>query len=361
MPTTPVLDLHRQSGAVIGETFGWQLPAVYSSLADEYEATTRRVALVDRSYIGRLELRGVDALELLDRLSTNKLDDLDAAGRGMYTVLTSNKGRILGLLFVLKLEDRLLVLTGPEHRRKVADRIDFYTFAEDVGVSDVTGELAMLAVTGPKAPSLLEAVVGPTAASVPRHGSTTADIDGVDVRIVRTDFAALPGYDLIVPARRAAQLWSRLMERGAGFGLRPVGMRALDLVRVERGVPVHGRELTEDHNPLEADLTEFISFNKGCYIGQEVVARLNTYDKVQRRLVGLSWGGRDGPVPGAGLHLDGAKVGEVTSKTWSPLRNQGIGLGYVRQAHAGQGTRLTTESPDGGLDVRVEGLPFPSG
>ena len=272
MLTSPVLDLQKEAGAALADAYGWRLPNTYSSVAEEYEAATQGVGLLDRSYVGRLKLTGKDGLDLLNRLSTNKLEDL-TVGQGMYTVLTSNKGRILDLLFVLRLDDHLLVLTGPENRRKVADWIDLYTFTEEVAVQDVTEEMAILAVMGSKAASLLDELTAPASGgSLSKYDSALASIGDTEVLVIRTDFAGLPGYDMALPASQARQLWRELSNRGAGLGIKPVGMGALDVVRVEQGVPMYGEELTEAINPLEANLLDFISFDKGCYVGQEVVA-----------------------------------------------------------------------------------------
>ena len=358
MPTSPVLELHKEDGAAVVEAHGWRLLMVYSSVAEEYRAATEGVGLLDRSYVGRLKLGGQDALDLLNRLSTNKLDDMTAVGQGIYTVLTSNKGRVMDLLFVSRLDDHLLVLTGPENRRKVMAWIDFYTFAEDIAVEDVTERTSMLAVMGPRATRLLDDLTGRRVSSLASYGSLSATIDGADVLVMRTDFAGPPGYDLALPTSRVPQLWNRMLDLGAEHGLRPVGMDALEVVRVEHGVPAHGRELTEEVNPLEANLRDFVSFNKGCYIGQEVVARLNTYKKVQRHLVGLSWDGEHILEPGASLEAEGKGVGVVTSAVRSLRLSKAIGLGYVRKAHAAPGAHLTMTSEKGDVAVRVEELPF---
>jgi len=358
MLTSPVLELQRQAGANVGEAYGWRLPSTYSSLAEESEAATRRVGVLDRSYVGRLKLTGRDGLDLLNRLSTNDLEELTTPGQGTYTVLTSNKGRILDLLFVLRLEDHLLMLTGAENRQKVADWIDFYTFTEDVAIRDETEETAMLAVMGPNAASLLDNLTGEAVSALPRYGSVSARIGGIEVLVIRTDFARLPGYDIAVSSAQAGQLWTQLLSMGAELGVKPVGMEALEVVRIEQGVPVYGKELSEDVNPLDANLLEFISFSKGCYVGQEVVARLNTYEKVQKYLVGLSWNLDNTPVLGAGLFLEGKRVGGITSAVKSPRLGKAIGLGYVRKTQAQPGVRLTIESADVQIAAQVEELPF---
>ena len=315
--------------------------AVYSSVRDEFRAATEGAALADRSHLGRLRLSGVDALDLLNRLSTNNLDDL-AVGDVQGTALTTNKGRVIDLLYALRRDDDLLVITGPETCQRVAEWIDFYTFIEDVVVTDVTEETTMLSLVGRAAASAL-----PSLADVPLYGSATLTIEGIDALALRTDFAGIDGYDLIAPVEDAPALWGAL----EGMGAVPVGAHALELVRIGNGVAGYGSELAEDYNPLEAGLMDFISFNKGCYIGQEVVARLNTYDKVQKHLVGLSWDGDDAPEPPAALLYDGKQVGTLTSVAAATLDGKGLGLGYLRKAYVQEGARLAT---DCGVGVVVE-------
>lgn len=334
-----VSDTQTQSGASLQNG---RIPAAYSSVREEYAAATHGVGVIDRSHTGRLKASGEDALDLLNRLSTNKLDDL-AIDAVMGTALTTNKGRIIDLLFALRQADYLLILTAPETRRRVADWIDFYTFVEDVTVEDATDDTAMFSLMGDGAADTL-----PSLTDLPLYGSASLDVDGVATLALRTDFAGTRAYDLIAPASDAQRLWNGLTDRGAT----PVGYAAWELLRIERGVPLQGRELTEDYNPLEANLWDFISFNKGCYIGQEVVARLNAYDKVQRHLARLSWEDGDRPAQGDALYADGRRIGALTSVA-PPECARSVGLGYVRKAHAEPGVRLQT---DAGVEVEVDAV-----
>ena len=312
-----------------------------------YQALTRGVGVVDRSDVGRLLLRGADAVDLVERLSTNALTEL-AVGQGAATVLTTNKGRILDLLLVLRRESDLLVLTGPNNQGRVAEWVDFYTFVEDVSVEDVTSTTAMLGVVGPDAPAAVEAATGVAASELAPYESRAGIVARVEALVVRSDPVGEPGYDVIVPADARQEALDALLSADAV----PVGAEALDLVRIERGVPAFGHELTEAFNPLEAGLIDIISFTKGCYVGQEVVARLNTYDKVQKRLMRMRWDSGAGPEPGAKLVLDGKQVGVVTSAAVSP-DGGGVGLGYVRRAHASEGVVLPVEGGD--LSVELVG------
>ena len=318
---------------------------------DEYEALTRGVGIVDRSEVGRLILRGDDAVDLMERLSTNALTELEV-GEGAATVLTTNKGRILDLLLVLRRGGDLLVLTGAGNQGRVAEWVDFYTFVEDVSVEDVTSATAMLGVIGPGAAAVVEAAAGVSAAELGLYESRSGTVGGVEALVVRTDLVGEPGYDVVVPADDHGEALDALLSVDAVPAPVKVGGEALDLVRVERGVPAFGRELTEAFNPLEAGLIDIISFTKGCYVGQEVVARLNTYDKVQKRLMRMSWGDGGGPEPGAKLALDGRQVGVVTSAAAS-MAGGGVGLGYVRLAHASAGVALPGEG--GAFSVELVG------
>ncbi len=346
MTNSPLLDLHTSAGASTTEAYGWTLPGVYSSTSQEYLAATETAGLVDRSYLGRLEITGADGLDLLNRLSTNKLDDLQV-GEGAITALTSNKGRIVDLLHVLRLEDRLMVLTGPENRQKVAEWIDFYTFVEDITVEDVTEDTAMVSLIGPRAESIVLQVCEGEVAMPGSAGTVGVRVDGVDATLVRSDLGRLPEYAIVVQVAGAQTLWEAMLRQYAV----PVGMDVLEAIRVERGVPVAGKELTEDYNPLEAGLLDYVSFNKGCYIGQEVVTRLDTYDKVQKHLVGLAFQGASVPAEGATLFAGGKRTGTVTSLATSPASGDAIGLGYVRKAEAASGTRLNVGSDAGDVAV----------
>jgi len=332
-------------------------PAAFLTTKQEYATVTEAAGLVNRSSVGLLKIMGTDTLDLLDRLSTNKLVDLQA-GQGKYSVLTSNKGRVIDLLFVAMREDHMLVLTGPHTRSRVAEWIDFYTFAEDVTITDLSNAMSMLAVVGPAASRVLDETSGEPLSSLGPHESAQAEFGGLDVIVIRTDFARIPSYDLVVAASDEKPLWEKLVRSGEPIGLKPVGSQALEVVRIEQGVPVQGKELNEDANPLEAGLFDHVSFNKGCYIGQEVVARLDTYDKVQRKLVGVSWHENAAPVEHAPLRAADTTVGQVTSYAHSFRLGKALALAYVRNAHAKPGLALSMDSTDGPISVRVEDLPL---
>ena len=329
---------------------GLALPAHFGDAAREYTAAREATALLDSSAFGRLRITGADALDLLNRLSTNKLIDLQP-GSGAGTVLTTNKGRILDLLVVANLGEELLVITSPGNQERVAEWIDLYTFGEDITVEDVTQSASLLSVVGPQAAYAL----GEAVASLELFDSADVELGGRPLKVIRTDALGVAGYDVVVPVEHAASVWLDLADHGAA----PIGEIAAEAVRVEQGIPRYGRELGEDYNPNEAGLLPFISFDKGCYIGQEVVVRLNTYRKVQKRLMGIAFDG-ERPETDALLEADGKQVGFLTSVVDSPALGKPLALAYVRTAHAEAGLAVEARSGSCSVSGVTLELPLPS-
>ena len=167
---------------------------------------------MDRSDVGRLLLTGDDALDLLNRLSTNELATLEV-GAGAATVLTTNKGRIVDLLHVHRSEDRLVVFTSPDNQQRVAEWIDFYTFVEDVAVEDVTGETAMLSLTGLDSTKFLDKLTDGQASSLATHGRLSAQVSGVAAEAYRSDFLGPPSFDIVVDAEHRDNLFGVLTDK----------------------------------------------------------------------------------------------------------------------------------------------------
>ncbi|PKB65304.1 MAG: hypothetical protein BZY80_00560 [SAR202 cluster bacterium Io17-Chloro-G2] len=325
------------------ERFGWELPVTISTAANEYLGATAGVAVHDISYVGRLHAIGEDALDLLNRLSTNKVDEL-ASGQGAPTILTTDSGRILDLIQVVNMGDHTLMITSPELQQALIEWLDKYTIMEDLEVEDHTTRYAMLHLLGPHSRQWLEQTGSVDLASLSPYGAMPAKIAGVAVQVIDKPFGPLPGFALLLSNQDAPELWTHLMETG----VTPMGTEAYETVRVENAVPAYGAEMGEPYNPLEAGLIGSIDFAKGCYIGQEVIARLDTYQKVQKHLMTLRFSAESTPMAGSGLVQDGRVIGRVTSLGSIPGgRDNGhvVGLGYVRKAFALEGTRLELEAP----------------
>jgi len=298
--------------------------------------------------VGRFRATGKDMLDLLNRLSSNKLEELPP-GTGEGTILPTNKGRVIDLLHIFARDDHLLLLTSPQTRERIAEWIDLYTFLEEASLEDVTESSAMLSVLGPQAADFLQRVLGASAVHMEPYGSLTVSVGGHDVTLLRSDPLRAPGFDLVVAGEYAPELWETLVAEGAV----PIGEQTFDLLRIQEGVLRYGPEMSEELNPWEANLQEYINFEKGCYIGQEVILRLNTYKKVQRRLMALAFSEGATVAAGDKLHKGEQEVGEVTSVARRPTSGDLIGLGLVKRdfavaetvLRAGDATATVSELP----------------
>ena len=329
-------------GAHFHDHNGWELPESFSLASEEYQTAITGVAIHDMSYTGRLRATGADVLDLINRLSTNKVDELQP-GQGAPTIMTTDAGRIVDLIHVVNAGDHVLVLTSPETQQPIIDWLDRYTIMDDVEFEDVTGSTAMLVLLGPGAEDALVKAAGQGPALIdrlPANGSATVEIEGITALAVRRSLGEVPAFSLVLPAEDAPALWGILL----ASGVTPIGTDAYDAVRVAYGVPAYGHEMSETFNPLEAGLIGSIDFAKGCYIGQEVIARLDTYQKVQKHLVTLTFAPGARVSQGDALVQEGKKVGMVTSL--SPVTGSAlVGLGYVRKANASTGSRFDLEAP----------------
>jgi hypothetical protein len=347
MNRTPLHSLHAQRGAAFGAWSGWELAQDFGDPKAEYMAATQGVALLDRSANSRFRVSGKDALDLLNRLTSNKVNPLPP-GSGAGTLLTTNKGRVIDLLHLFATEQGLLMLASPGAQQRVAEWIDAYTFLEEVSLEDATEGTAQIGLLGPGAEGLLRRITGEAPPHLERYGSAGVALAGGQALLLRSDPLNTPGYDLVAPGSQAVALWGALAQAGAT----PMGETTYDLLRIEAGIPRHGWEVSEEVNPWEVALEEYIHFAKGCYIGQEVVLRLKTYDKVQRRLVRLAFSGPGAQV-GAKLRKGEAEAGRLTSVAVHPLTGEQLGLGLVRAALASVGTELNVAGAGEGTAVQA--------
>ena len=292
------------------------------------DAVSASCAVADRSDLGRLIATGPDLLSLLHRLSTGDVKDL-RPGQGRETVVTNAKGRIVERLFVHHLgDDGVLLVAGPGGAPRVQAHLQKFTFAENTGLSDVTAATFAFALLGPRWTEAALAVAIPELAP---YGSASCTLAGVRVHAARTNGFDANGVLLIGPREEAPRVRDTLVDAATRFGGGAIEAEVLEAWRIRNGLPAPGCELTEDHNPLEAGLHDAVSFTKGCYVGQEVVARLNTYGKVSRTLVVLEFeSGTSIPALGAAIVHGGSAVGAVTSATLPPGQLCPVALAYVK-------------------------------
>lgn len=339
-------------------------------MEESIAAVKSGVVLCDRSHWGRIEVADGDRLRFLHNQSTNDFMAMQP-GQGGETVFVTSTARTLDLVSAFVQTDSVLLLTHPSCRESLLKWMDrFIFFADKVKLTDRTEETVTFSLLGPQSSELLTRL-GVTTLPTMDHHHQQVTIRGIDLLLACGSGLALPGYTLIAPTEFGADLWQILsLGSDEGGAAVPLGETAWNYLRIYQGRPVPGAELTEEFNPLEAGLWHTISFDKGCYIGQETITRLDTYKGVKQQLWGIEL-----PIEAIGdvaagtpLMLEGKKVGVLTSilgtnslntngssASERPERGKQVrGLAYVKTKAGGIGLEVEI----GGVKATIVDVPF---
>lgn len=295
-----------------------------------YQAAHETAVFTDRSQLALFKITGDSRLDILHRISTQAVNHLKS-GEGTATILATDIGRIIDRLILYASSDAVYMLAGENHRDPLARYLlRNVFFNDDFHLVDVTTETAVFAVYGPQAQPLL-AEIGFKETNLPLHHWRQADIAKMTLYLHKTDPIAGDGYFIMCSADRKDALWALLQ----ASGITPADEAAFDYIRIESGLPRFGRELSLDYIPLEAGLWDDVSFHKGCYTGQEIIARMESRGKLAKRLVRLQLAAP--AAIGAEIQAEGKTVGTITSVGVGP---QGLALGYVKTAVLDAGKEL---------------------
>jgi aminomethyltransferase len=295
-----------------------------------YEPLREDAALLDLSARGRIRVTGRDRVRLLHNLTTNNIKEL-TPGQGCYAFLLTPQGRIQADLNIFCYADHFLLDTEPETRERVLTFVRKYIIADDVTLEDVTDALCCLAVEGPRAAAVLEGCGAPAPSAPWSH----AEWGGVTVAAVSS--TGQPAFRIFAPAERKPDLAARLESAGAS----PASPEAARLVRLENGMPRYGEDISDTTLPQETRQMHAVSFNKGCYLGQEIVERIRARGHVNRLFSKLLVEGNEAPAPGTKVEANGTEAGEITSAAFLPSMGKVVALAYLRAQHARPGVAFT--------------------
>ncbi len=325
---------------------GVKIPVSFGNDSVALQAARQGVAVCDRTHWGRIQVSDDDRINFLHNQSTNNFQILKP-GQGCDTVFVTSTARTIDLATAYIMEDSVLLLVSPQRRHYLMQWLDRYIFfADKVKLTDVTDQTATFSLIGSYSDLLLEKLGATEIIGQPYGNHKKSLLGDIEVHIAVGNGLAIQGYTIIVPALAAAKVWQLLVDNDAIA----LGDRVWQQLRIEQGRPVPDNELTDDYNPLEAGLLHTLSFEKGCYIGQETIARLNTYKGVKQQL----WGIRlNAPVePGTVLMVGDEKVGKLTSYT--ETEHGSFGLAYVRTKAGGVGLKVKV----GEVEGEIIDLPF---
>jgi tRNA-modifying protein YgfZ len=334
MKQSPLRDVHSPQ-MEFAAFMGMELPRVFTNVEDEVLATIGSVAMMDRSFYGRIRVTGADSIDLLHRISTNDLTKL-APGKAVPTIFTNEKGRLIDYVWIVALEKELIIVCSPGREQTLISWMDKYTISEDVYLEDMRSSTGMLSLLGPGArlTAAQNDILRPENVFEPINSG---------VAYVTADFHT-PSVTIIASVDELTSVWNRLR-----VVTRPMGFEAFDTYRISRGIPLPDHEISERFNPYDVGLTHAISYTKGCYIGQEVIARLDTYQKAKKTLAGIIFPEYPEGIGNYAEILYGSEEGGVlTSVSRTPVKGSYVGAAVIRR-----------DILNPGAEVSLKGAEFP--
>lgn len=354
-------EFHSELNARFTTVNGAEAVEDYGDFLAEHAALRSSVGILDLSFRSRVVLTGNDRVRLLNGQVTNDIKALPV-GSGCYAALVTNKGKMQSDANIYILPNEILLDFEPGLSSSVAQRLDRYIIADDVQVIEAAPHYGLLSAQGPRAWAAIEALgLNLVPPAKPFAWSSIDDATAGEIYCMNQPRIGTVGFDLFVPNGSLAALADKLVSAAKQIGGRACGWRALETARIEAGIPRFGADMDETNLPPEAGIdSRAISYAKGCYIGQEVIARIRTYGQVAKALRGLRLPDDISalPVKGDKLLFNGKEVGYVASAAHSPALNANIALGYVRREHNAVGTELALKTAVAESSARIVELPF---
>ncbi|MBI5210384.1 MAG: glycine cleavage system aminomethyltransferase GcvT [Elusimicrobia bacterium] len=352
---TPIYESHKRLNARLVDFHGWELPIQYEGILKEHLAVRERCGMFDVSHMGQVFVEGKDSLAFLQKVNSNDIGRI-GPGRAVYSHLPNEKGGVV--------DDVIVSCLGPQRYLVVvnaatADK-DFAWFTRqaqgmDVKLSNKSDHYGMIAVQGPKALGMLSADY-PAVAKMKRFCALELSVFGQPSFITTTGYTGEEGLEFIVPSEIACRLWDDLLAKGRSCGLTPCGLGARDTLRLEAGYLLYGQDIDDDHSTLEAGYGWVVKFDKGEFLGKSVLVGQRD-GGLQRRMVGLKLLEKGVPRPGCAVFAGELRLGVLTSATFSPCLQAGIGMGYL-EGDVAPGTKLAVELYGRRLAAEAVKMPF---
>ena len=324
---TPLNAVHRRMNAKMVDFGGWDMPVQYSGILDEHNAVRNAVGVFDVSHMGEIEVRGPEALNLVDYISTNAASRL-TIGQAQYSGLLYEHGGFVDDILVHKVDgDHFFICVNASNQEKDYDHIVSMNTLK-ANVEFASDRYAQIAVQGPKALDTLQKLTVTQLALIRYYHFTDGEVAGAWARIARTGYTGEDGFEIYIAPDEAVGIWDKILEAGAEFGIKPCGLGARNTLRLESKMALYGHEIDASINPLEADLGWIVKFDKDNFVGKAALEKQKA-NGLSRKLIGFEMTGRGIGRDGYEVWLDGKPVGFVSSGGPSPTLNKNIGLCYL--------------------------------
>lgn len=337
---TPLYAEHVEAGARMVPFAGFIMPLQYTGIIPEHRAVRQAAGLFDLSHMGEFRVSGSDAVQAIDRLVTNDIRGLEV-GQVRYTPMTYPDGGIVDDLLVYRFADHLMLVVNAANIEKDFAWIEDH-LQGDATLRDESDQTALIAIQGPRAADILQKLTEVDLSAIGYYHFTYGQVAGLDAIISRTGYTGEDGFELYVAPADAPVIWRSLLKAGSDEGIMPVGLGARDTLRLEAAYMLYGNDIDSSTSPLEAGLGWTVKFGEADFLGREVMEQQKA-SGLRRRMVQIEMLDRAIPRQHHRVWVDGDQVGELTSGTFSPTFQRGVGLGYVRADQARPGTEVEIE------------------
>jgi aminomethyltransferase len=358
---THIYEFHRKHGNIV-EYAGFDLPVWFEGIIPECHRVRNNCGIFDVSHMGRVLAEGKGAESFLNHLTTNDVSKL-AVGRGHYSLFCNSKGGIMDDLTIFRIGNmRYLVVYNAGNRDKNWNWLLKNRTRSDVTISDVSDDVAMFAVQGPRAGTVLWNVSGVKLEEVERYGTRDVKIAGIPCLLTRSGYTGEDGFEIYVwntsvkEPTSAVKVWEKMLSGGRELGIRPVGLGARDVLRLEAGMCLYGNDIDENTSPVEAKLNWVVRLEKPDFVGKSAILGLKEKGPSRVR-VGFKMKERGIPRQSQDIIGDNA-AGKVSSGTFSPTLSVGIGMGYVPPSLAAIGETLSVGIRDRRVRAEIVKIPF---
>ncbi|HBP88381.1 MAG TPA: glycine cleavage system aminomethyltransferase GcvT [Nitrospiraceae bacterium] len=360
MAETPLVHTHRALNAKLVDFAGWLMPIQYTGVLEEYYAVRKAAGLFDVSHMGRIEVSGGQAEAFLQWISTNDVGRLQI-GQAQYSMICLASGGILDDVFIYKTEPATyLVCVNASNREKILQWFLMHQSEKfpEATIRDRSEELAQIAIQGPASKAIMQTVLGAYIETLkPRRCMTLEKGMEFSGLLSRTGYTGELGYEWYLPAAQATQAWNRLLKAGEECEVKPAGLGARDLLRLDVGFLLYGNDMDENTSPLEASAEWVVAWDKGEFQGH-LALRKQQKGGLTRQLAAFEMVERGIPRHDMTIFSNGRSVGKVTSGNFSPILQKGIGLGYVPPALCKEGMLLEIDIRGKRVQAKIATLPF---
>lgn len=352
---TPLYEKHVEAGGKIVSFGGYSLPVQYTGIIAEHNAVRKQAGLFDVSHMGEVIISGKDAFDYLQKVMTNDFTSLQD-GKIRYTLMCNDQGGVIDDLLVYRYHsEKYLLVVNASNREKDVAWLNAQKFG-DVQVNDISDQIGLVALQGPKAKEVLLKVT--TEENIPEKYYSfidQADIQGSKCLISQTGYTGEAGYEIYCDAVDAPKIWELLLESGKELGLIPCGLGARDTLRLEAGMPLYGHEMDEETTPLEADLGFAVKMAKEDFIGKKALVEKGEPSRIR---VGLKMTGRGIARENEVIYMEETPIGKTTSGTHAPYLRYAIASGIIDRKYSEVGTAVEVDVRGRRIAAEVIPLPF---